>query len=175
MLPVDVSKNFNAAASSKDGEFDTSTTTAALSRASAKPSPVSVLTPVAGDAGTTWWPCSRRLRTSFEPMSPLPPITTIFMISLLFYLGSWKVAVPGLGRGQLPVLRLHAASAGYVTKAPYSCLRRVYVLHGTKFSTSPRKCRTSENTSSSTLGAYPGRLLLARSGSPPRRPVAATS
>jgi hypothetical protein len=34
------------------------------------------------------------------------------MMSLLFYLGSWKVAV----------LRLHAASAGYVTKAPHSCL-----------------------------------------------------
>jgi hypothetical protein len=66
-LPVDVSKKFNTAASSKDGEFDTSTTTAALSRASAKPSPVSVLTPECGDAGTTWWPCSRRLRTSFEP------------------------------------------------------------------------------------------------------------
>src|SRR5215217_4631478 len=151
MLPVDVSKNFNAAAPSKDGEFDTSTTTAALSRASAKPSPVSVLTPESSAADTAWWPCPRSLRTSFEPMSPLPPITTIFMMSLLFYLGSWKVAVPGLG-GRVAVLRLHAACAGHVTKAPYSCLRRVYVLHGTKFPTSPRKRRTSENTSSRQLG-----------------------
>jgi hypothetical protein len=52
-LPVDVSKNFSTAASSKDGEFDTSTTTAASARASTKPSPVSVLTPESGDAGTT--------------------------------------------------------------------------------------------------------------------------
>jgi hypothetical protein len=49
-----------------DGEIDTSTTTAALARTSAKSSPVSVLTPEAGDAGTAWWPCSRSLRTSFE-------------------------------------------------------------------------------------------------------------
>jgi len=35
-------------------------------------------------------------------------------MSLLFYLGSWKVAVPGLG-GRVAVLRLHAASAGHVT------------------------------------------------------------
>src|SRR5919107_318103 len=63
-------------------------------------------------------------------MSPLPPITTIFMMSLLFYVGSWKVAVPGLG-ARVAVLRLHAACAGHVTKAAYSCLRGVYVLHGT--------------------------------------------
>jgi hypothetical protein len=49
-------------------------------------------------------------------MSPLPPITTIFMMSLLFYLGSWKVAVPGLG-ARVAVLRLHAASGGHITKA----------------------------------------------------------
>jgi hypothetical protein len=33
---------------------------------------------------------------------------------------------------QVAVLRLHATSAGHVTKAAYSCLRRVYVLHDTK-------------------------------------------
>ena len=49
---VDVSKNFSTAASSKDGEFDTSTTTSASFKAAARPSPVSVLTPESGDAGT---------------------------------------------------------------------------------------------------------------------------
>jgi hypothetical protein len=38
-----------------------------------------VLTPVFGEAATTSWPASRSLFTVFEPMSPLPPITTIFM------------------------------------------------------------------------------------------------
>ena len=48
-------------------------------------------------------------------MSPLRPITTIFMMSLLFYLGSWKVAILGLG-GRVAVLRLrNAASAGHIT------------------------------------------------------------
>src|SRR5215203_2469378 len=35
-------------------------------------------------------------------------------------------------KGQVAVLHLHAASAGHVTKAAYSCLRRVYVLQSTK-------------------------------------------
>jgi hypothetical protein len=52
-LPVDVSKNFMTAASSNDGELDTSTTTAAPLTASASPSPVIVLTPESGDAATT--------------------------------------------------------------------------------------------------------------------------
>ena len=42
-----------------------------------------VLTPEAGDAATTSWPCWRSLSTSFVPMSPLPPMTTIFMPNLL--------------------------------------------------------------------------------------------
>jgi hypothetical protein len=41
-LRVEVSKNSSTAASSNDGEFDTSTTTAAPKKASARPSPVSV-------------------------------------------------------------------------------------------------------------------------------------
>ena len=41
-----------------------------------------VLTPEAGDAATTSCPCSRSFLTSFDPMSPVPPITTIFMILL---------------------------------------------------------------------------------------------
>src|SRR5690242_909302 len=81
MLRVDVSKNFITAASSHDGAFDTSTTTAAPFSASASPSPVRVLTPVAGDAAMASCPCSRSLLTSFDPMSPVPPITTIFIVS----------------------------------------------------------------------------------------------
>jgi hypothetical protein len=33
---------------------------------------------------------------------------------------------------QVAVLRLHAASASHVTKAPYSCMRGMYVRYGTK-------------------------------------------
>ena len=80
---MDVSKNSSTAASSNDGEFDTSTTTSAPASASASPSPVRALTPDEGDAGTASWPSSRRIGTSFFPMSPLPPITTIFMTDLL--------------------------------------------------------------------------------------------
>jgi hypothetical protein len=43
---VDVSKNSSTAASAKEGEFDTSTTTAAPASDPARPSPVRVLTPV---------------------------------------------------------------------------------------------------------------------------------
>jgi hypothetical protein len=70
-------------ASSKDGEFDTSITTAAPARASASPSPVSVFTPEFGDAASVSCPDSRSPVTSFDPISPLPPMTTIFMMSPL--------------------------------------------------------------------------------------------
>jgi hypothetical protein len=83
-LSVDVSKNVITAASSQEGEFDTSTATEAPFSASASPSPVSVLTPDLGEAATASCPDSRSLLTSFDPMSPLPPITTIFMIALSF-------------------------------------------------------------------------------------------
>src|SRR5690348_13881532 len=79
-LRVDVSKNFSTAESSQDGEFDTSTTTEAPFSTSASPSPVRVLTPVLGAAATASCLCSRSLLTSFDPMRPVPPITTIFMI-----------------------------------------------------------------------------------------------
>src|SRR5436305_12775097 len=64
--------------SANDGEFDTSTTTAAPWGTSARPSPVRVFTPVLGAAGTASCPYSRSLVTSFDPISPVPPITTIF-------------------------------------------------------------------------------------------------
>src|SRR5215475_7339690 len=82
-LRAEVSKNAITAASSHDGEFVTSTTTFAPARAWASPSPVRLLTPDDGDAARTSWPCWRRMVTSFFPISPLPPITTIFMPGLL--------------------------------------------------------------------------------------------
>src|SRR5262245_33417081 len=87
-LPVDVLKNSITGASANDGEFDTSTTTAAPLRTSASPSPVSVLTPEEGEAATASWPCARRIVTTFDPINPLPPITTIFIFALSFFLST---------------------------------------------------------------------------------------
>src|SRR5262245_2877617 len=70
------------ALSSNEGEFATSTTTWAPATASAHPSPVMVLTPESGDAAVTSWPFCRSLLTTFRPMRPLPPMTTIFMAFL---------------------------------------------------------------------------------------------
>ena len=46
----------------------------------ASPSPVTELMPFEGEAATTSWPLSRRFFTTLVPMSPLPPMTTIFML-----------------------------------------------------------------------------------------------
>ena len=35
---------------------------------------------VSGEAATTSWPPWRRMATVFEPIRPVPPITTIFMV-----------------------------------------------------------------------------------------------
>src|SRR5215831_2171067 len=80
-LRPDVSKNSRAALSSHTGAFATSTTTSAPSSALAKPSRVMVFTPVLGEAGSTSWPRSLRFFTSFVPMRPVPPMTTIFTAS----------------------------------------------------------------------------------------------
>src|SRR6516162_6808796 len=88
-LRVEVSKNAITAASSHDGEFVTSTTTFAPASAWASPSPVRLLTPEEGEADTASWPRSRGM--SFLPMSPLPPITTIFMPGLLDCRSVWSV------------------------------------------------------------------------------------
>jgi hypothetical protein len=72
-------KKSSTALSSKDGEFATSTTTCAPRSAVDSPSPVMVLTPEFGDAATTSWPSPLRRFTTFEPMRPVPPITTTFM------------------------------------------------------------------------------------------------
>jgi hypothetical protein len=81
-LRADVWKKFSTAASSQAGELETSTTTSAPDTASASPSPVSVSTPVSGDAASASAPAFRSLVTSFDPMRPVPPMTTIFMAFL---------------------------------------------------------------------------------------------
>src|ERR1700730_7945897 len=75
------------ATSSKDGELETSTTTWAPLSTSASPSPVSVLTPELGDAATTSCPTAFSFVTSFDPIRPVPPITTIFIYSSFFFRG----------------------------------------------------------------------------------------
>ena len=75
---VDVSKNASTSSSANDGEFDTSITTSAPSSTSATPSPVSVFTPVLGDAATASCPWAVSRSMSFVPMSPVPPMMTIF-------------------------------------------------------------------------------------------------
>src|SRR3954454_10284895 len=80
MLRVDVVKNDRAVASSNSRGFETSTTTEAPTRTSASPSPVSVSTPEAGEAATASCPWRLRSVTTFDPMRPVPPMTTIFMM-----------------------------------------------------------------------------------------------
>src|SRR5215469_6888464 len=85
-----VSKNSSTAFSSNEGELPRSITTCAPATASLTPSPVMVLTPLLGEAATTSWPPWRRIATVFEPISPVPPMTTIFMIYPLL----WMTAAP---------------------------------------------------------------------------------
>src|SRR6185437_2642763 len=61
------------------------TTWAPLST-SASPSPVRVLTPVLGAAATASYPRALSFAMSFDPIRPVPPITTIFIsLSLQFF------------------------------------------------------------------------------------------
>src|SRR5262245_322435 len=83
MLRGDVWKNYSTALSCHAGPVVPSTPTSAPASASARPSPVIELTPDEGEADTASWPRPRRRGISFLPMSPLPPITTIFMPGLL--------------------------------------------------------------------------------------------
>jgi hypothetical protein len=41
-----------------------------------------LLTPLFGEAATTSWPPWRRMATVYEPIRPVPPMTTIFMVCL---------------------------------------------------------------------------------------------
>src|SRR5262245_12038549 len=79
-LRPEVSKNSSTALSSNEGELARSTTTCAPAMASLSPWPVMVFTPVLGEAATTSWPPWRRMATVFEPIRPVPPMTTIFMV-----------------------------------------------------------------------------------------------
>src|SRR3712207_3255293 len=78
-LRPEVSKNSSTALSSNEGELARSITTCVPAMASLSPSPVMVFTPVLGEAATTSWPPWRRMATVFEPIRPVPPMTTIFM------------------------------------------------------------------------------------------------
>ena len=78
-LRPEVSKNSSTALSSNEGELARSITTCAPAMASLSPSPVMVLTPLLGEAATTSWP-PRRMATVFEPIRPVLPMTTIFMV-----------------------------------------------------------------------------------------------
>src|SRR5215475_2421889 len=79
-LRPEVSKNSSTALSSNEGELARSITTCAPAMACLSPSPVMVLTPEFGEAATTSWLRWRRIATVFEPIRPVPPMTTIFMV-----------------------------------------------------------------------------------------------
>src|SRR5271165_132141 len=81
-LRPEVSKNSSTALSSNEGELARSITTCAPAMASLRPSPVMLLTPLLGEAAVTSWPPWRRMATVFEPIRPVPPMTTIFMVYL---------------------------------------------------------------------------------------------
>src|SRR5436305_1128020 len=78
-LRPEIWKNSSTALSSNDGELVRSITTCAPASVSFNPAPVMVLTPVLDEAATTSWSRPRKTGTVFEPIRPLPPITTIFM------------------------------------------------------------------------------------------------
>src|SRR5215831_1813213 len=79
-LRPEVSKNSSTALSLNEGELARSIATCVPAMACLSPSPVMVLTPVLGEAATTSWLPWRRMATVFEPMRPVPPMTTIFMV-----------------------------------------------------------------------------------------------
>jgi hypothetical protein len=62
--------------------------------ASLSPSPVMVLIPLLGEAATTSWPPWRRMATVFEPIRPVPPMTTIFMVYPLALTGNKNKGKP---------------------------------------------------------------------------------
>jgi hypothetical protein len=66
---VDVSKDFITSASSQEGAFVTSTTTAAPFSASASPSPVTVLTPELGEAAIASCPRLAQLGHEFTSLA----------------------------------------------------------------------------------------------------------
>src|SRR5215470_11325356 len=79
-LRPEVSKNSSTALSSNEGELARSITTCVPATACLSPAPVMVSMPVFGEAATTSWLRWRRMSTVFEPIRPVPPMTTIFMV-----------------------------------------------------------------------------------------------
>ena len=73
-------EEFQHALSSNDAELARSITTCAPAMACLSPSPVMVLMPLWGEAATTSWSPRRRMATVFEPIRPVPPMTTTFMV-----------------------------------------------------------------------------------------------
>src|SRR5262249_24164411 len=74
------------ALSSNEGELARSISTCEPAMASLSPSPLMVLIPPWGEAATRSWPPWRRMATVFEPIRPVPPLTTIFMVDPLLCL-----------------------------------------------------------------------------------------
>src|SRR4051812_7485390 len=79
---VAVVKKCITGSSSNNGESAPSTRTSAPATALARPSPVSESTPDRREAAITSCPCALSLVATFEPISPRPPMITIFMINL---------------------------------------------------------------------------------------------
>src|SRR6516165_373287 len=79
---VVVVKKCITGSSSNNGESATSTRTSAPATALARPSPVSESTPDRREAVITSCPCAQSLVATFEPISPRPPMTTIFTMNL---------------------------------------------------------------------------------------------
>src|SRR5437763_3096194 len=73
-------------ASSKVGEFVRLTTTSAPATASSSPRPLMTSTPVDFECGTASCPAAVRFLTTCDPISPVPPMTAIFMACL-----SWEL------------------------------------------------------------------------------------
>src|SRR3954471_14181920 len=71
-------------ASSKVGELVRFTTTSAPWSAVSSPSPVIRLTPLDREYGIASCPAAFRIVTTCDPMSPVPPITAIFIASHTF-------------------------------------------------------------------------------------------
>lgn len=75
-------KNSNTALSSREDGLVTSITTWVPTIAVFSPSPVIVLTPEVGEAAVTSWLRLCSSATALLPISPVPPMTRIFMIDL---------------------------------------------------------------------------------------------
>src|SRR6185437_4717203 len=104
---VVVVKKCITGSSSNNGESATSTRTSAAATVSARPSPVNESTPDRREAVITSCPCALSLDATFEPISPRPPMTTIFMMNLSELRSTEYFGCSRLGHGGQPVSRGH--------------------------------------------------------------------